>query len=44
MGSVQGQDGGAVAGLELQGVVASVLEPGDLGWHVHGPDYPISGS
>ena len=39
MGAVQGHDGRAEAGFELQAGVTRVIEQRDLGWQVHGLNY-----
>jgi hypothetical protein len=39
MGTVQGDDGRAEAGLELQATVTRMVEQSDLVWQAHGPDY-----
>lgn len=39
MGALQGYDSDAMAGLELQAVVARMRQSCDLGWQVHGLNY-----
>ena len=39
MGTVQGDDGRAEAGLELQATVTRMVGQSDLVWQAHGPNY-----
>ena len=41
---MQRDDGVAVAGGEAQGMVACMLNNGDLGWKVHGLNYGEGGA